>query len=179
MTSAPSLPPLPSTALSICQTSWPNKECDNRSGQSRSVKVGQYRFVHARRRQTNRWKRQIIQCYPPEMSLEDYCPTPTTRTQVTFPCHEKTLMLEKKSKIEKNVDILHGRFSLKAVDLSMAGEKKSAHLGATRLGAGPTRSSRDLTCPWLAPTHRGLAVSCRETRGPGHRRARAPPHPSK
>ena len=86
-------------------------------------------------------------------------------------------MLEKKSKDEKkkkkNVDILHGRFSLKAVDFSRAGEKKSAHLGVTRLGAGPTHSSRDLTCPWLAPTHHGLAVSCRETRGPGHRRARA------
>ena len=53
----------------------------------------------------------------------------------------------------------------------MASEKKNAHLGATRLG--PTHSSRDLTCPWLAPTHHGLAVSCRETRGPGHRRARA------
>ena len=62
---------------------------------------------------------------------------------------------------------------MKAVDLSRAGEKKSAHLGVTRLGAGPTHSSRDLTCPWLAPTHHGLAVSCRETRGPGHRRARA------
>ena len=115
-----------------------------------------------------------IQCYPPQVSLEDYCPTPTTRTQVTFPWYEQTLMLEKKSEDEKKkVDILHGRFSLKAVDFSMAGEKKIAHLGVTRLGAGPTRSSRDLTCPWLAPTHHGLAVSCRETRGPGHRRARA------
>ena len=83
-------------------------------------------------------------------------------------------MLEKKRKDEKkNVDIIHGRFSWKTVDFSRAGEKKGAHLGVTRLGAGPTHSSRDLTCPRLAPTHHGLAVSCREARGPGHRRANA------
>ena len=94
-------------------------------------------------------------------------------------------MMKNKRKDAKKRELifLHGRFSLKAVDFSMAGEKKSAHLGVTPLGAGPPHSSRDLTCPRLAPTHHGLAVSCREARGAGHRRARAsfvlPPPSSK
>ena len=55
----------------------------------------------------------------------------STPTQVTFPG---------KIRLEKNLDILHASFSLKAVDFSTAGEKRSAHLRVTRLGAGPTHS---------------------------------------
>ena len=77
------------------------------------------------------------------------------QTQVTFPWFEKNSKVGKKVTLEKNVDILYGRFCLPAVDFPMAGEKKRAHLSVTRLGAGTTHSNRDLTRPWLVQVFNG------------------------
>ena len=114
MTSAPprSLPSSPPSPPSLLSPPLPSAFA-KQVGHTKNVtiglaKVGQLRFAKIglctpddARQINGNDKSSNATHLKPQVFLEDYCTTPTTRTQVPFPWYEKTQKLEKKSKIEK------------------------------------------------------------------------------